>query len=396
MPNVNTGAPAALTWDLLQEIAVLRAGRSPVVGPHQIDGGAAATGAWVFEGATPAPTLATDGIDTRDKISALMGVRLRQSAAVRRAWLRVDNADVGELYGCAFGAGSDIHDTKTVAGVAGDPAATVAALKALLDADADFANWQGTASLVAGQANVLLYEFGTPTPIFINAATQAVSPFQSLAAEASQCVWRVWGMPIGTTLWAPLLDLTFGTFDTPVDLRPIDCRGFDRLYLQVVRADGAVLPLQGVRVRDDRRDTALTDSAALLEQADDTDLFSFPATLTGNVMDLLSVAETRPDFATDGFTWVGVDVEGVDTITAGFGRPVFIATYDVEAWHLLDAEWQRLEGGVFTGLTEAWAEQFDVRRARRFYLRLLTLPAGQLQRTYREIGRGDRANARAL
>lgn len=255
-------------YELIKDLAVLAQGRTPILKPA----------GWTFSGGSGKPSSLAAGIDCEGKLMALVGVRLRTTEGKRKAWLRVDTGDAGETYGFE----SDGWDV-TVAGVAGDPDATITALKGALEAEADFATAKnGTATISAFKSNILELEADEPVTYEIGSGVSG-SPYQSGIAEATGVLWRVWGLPLGVDQWALLQDQGPWFTTDAFALVPIRCAGHRRLFVEILTSDGAVLAFVGAAVRDDLSDTPLEDAAALLTTADDTTRYSFAADEAGQV-----------------------------------------------------------------------------------------------------------------
>lgn len=337
-------------YELVKELAVRRAGRAPVLVPQ----------GWAW-GANGPPMSVTSGIEVEGATGARVGVRLRQDPAWWHGWLRIDQLTVGQLYGASFGPWGQHTITAPGLTTAQDAAD---ALVAALEGDGDFVGMGGVAQVTGLDSNIVLYKFPQPTPMFLDGVSQAGTPYASFVAEASTALWRLWGLGLGQTRWALLggLRRTQG----PWALEEVSVAGLSRVYVEVVRASGAVLPFVGPGQREDRADVLLQAASQTLS-AQEAGLLAFPADAPVAVPVRVSAPEAAPSGWGD-----GVALDGAGAVLASVGALVGVTGYDLEAWvWTASGGWARANGGLWEALDGPWAERLEVGGALRFKLRVV-------------------------
>ncbi len=373
-------------YELLKRLGILGAARTPVLRPQ----------AWVFPGPpnTPSspplspgngpPTSVNDGIDLNilgeSPLVALVGVRLRASPSAHSAYLRVDTADAGRDYGAFFG---PEQEEVTVSGVASDKEATVAALKAALDISADFLGLGGAAHLVSTNNNILHYEFPQATAVQLHTGSSDVSPYQSVVNESTFAHWRLWGLPTGTNRWVLVHKLGHQVTREAQDLQPVECAGYSRLYVEVLRSDGAVLPIVGPTTLDGREEAFVEDAESQWATRE-TELLTFPTNSQGGGFERIVSAEALSTAVTLVPSYTGFDVRGIDDAQVSIVAPQGTSpTFDVEIWTFDGRAWGKAQGGSYSGLTGSWAQLLDVRGSERLWARISALSGGSpLYRSY--------------
>lgn len=260
-----------LAYSLIKEIAVLRAGRTPVVEPQ----------GWVWQGAGASPKALAEGVEVDGALVAWAGVRLRRDAVLHQAWLRIDQVDPAQFYGPTFLA--PLHQRSAVLVAGGASIVTTRdALIAALEADPDF---DGTVGAVENQDGVVALSSATPwryrlDGVTSGANTQALAPYQSLALEASRCVWRVWGLPRNLDRWVPLTAPRLSY--EAAEVLKLDVAGLRRIYVEVLEADGEVLALAGPCLLEGHEDIAVEQAANSMESMEEL-LYSFPTSRRGDL-----------------------------------------------------------------------------------------------------------------
>ena len=356
---MSTGAPLDLSYELMKDLTVLSAGRSPALSPQE---------GWIHTPNGPPIYSAlasanTDGIDVRDNIRARVGVRLRRDPAWIRSWLRCDTADAGQQYGAVI----TPHPFVTVAGTAGDPTATIAALKVAVDANAAFTTI-GVATQILSSYPAIL-EYAVPGPQMAEMwsgysgalGNSASAPYQSLMTEARSCHWRIWGRLLGHPHWQAL-----GTFSSwgPADYVDLNCSAFERIYVEVVWADGSVIALVGPCEVDTDRDIPIYDGQLLLDAQDsDAVRLAFPSSLTGAPY----YRTTSTDPVTSTLTPTdGEMTEGLDGLTVHYGWAGG-TKISVRLEVFNGSSWTRPANTDYVDIESPWCQHFElhgVKRAR--------------------------------
>lgn len=260
---------ADLGYNALQQKTLIELGLTPklITQPHIWDGRYGA-----------APTSSSSGLDTTGAARIKAGVTLRKTPGRQRAALRVDTAQAGDTIGFVVGS----HGLDTVTGYDSAPDAA-AALKAALEADATFTDdLGGTASIPTNKTNAILIEIDGLESITVGGAVQGAARVAAWA-EASWCLWRVWGRLRGTDLWCPLPGVPAQY--TTEDVGLVDCgaaaAGCDRIAIQVIAADGLVVAWVAPGGRDDQATEITEATAANLEEREGK-LYDFPLATATN------------------------------------------------------------------------------------------------------------------
>jgi hypothetical protein len=314
---------AAISWELIKDIAVRKAGRTPVPLPQS----------WVhfpIDLVRPIiPNKDTDGIEVTDAIVAKVGVRLNKVAGEFRGWLKVHTASAGVPYGVQyFGTGAGSQQ------ITGASAADVQTIidNVLADFVASF-TW-GSASQVDGEDLIewLIDEasnkyrppydppdwFKGPAVTLIDeirsdGAGMATTANQSMVCEATECTWRVWGIPLGMDEFE-LIDGNVYTSFSPYGVVDIPCAGYTKLFVEVINADGSVLPFVGPGQRDDLADQLLASALTSWGQAENA-LYTFDNANFGRI-----VPTARPAFTVPGCRGAQIKNNGNHTVpTSGTG-----------------------------------------------------------------------------
>lgn len=225
---------------------------------------------WVLTGdrdttvVDPPPSAPGDGIDVTDAIRGWIGARLSPGTLTRRMWLKIHAGDAGETYGVRFLANVPAVFEVTFTGSADIPTIT-AGLVSAMNLDASFLAIGGVASQPAGTTDIVLMTFSGSGfdsdeqfygEFIIGAGSVTGTSFQSLIPEASRVSWQMWGLTQGEGEWAQTDIRGGGQF--PLPLQQACFAGFDRVKVQILEADGVVLPVVGVGVVDPDK-TAVVD-----------------------------------------------------------------------------------------------------------------------------------------
>ena len=246
---------ATIGYELIKLLSVLNAGR---VAPPQFD-------SWRLLGdrtpvlRDPDPSSVTDGIDVSEAIKGWVGTRTSDNAATWRMYLKPHTADAGETYGVNFFAGTDDAFEVSAAGDA-DIAVVVSNLQTAFDLSAEFALAGGVADQPATNIIRLTFtglrdDLRDNAPVQVGVGTVTGIGFQSLIPEATRATWQLWALTLGTGEWArtPIR----GTSKGPQDLMKVcEFAGVARHYIQVVDANGIVLPVYAPAVNETDRATA--------------------------------------------------------------------------------------------------------------------------------------------
>lgn len=260
----------AIGYELVKELAVRRQGRSPVLTPQ----------GWVYSSASlnGAPVETTDGVDVTGAVVALVAVRLRSDPAKQKAWLRLDTLQVA-TYGLVVG-GVEVGGVVNGASLE----ATATAQKDNLNASPTFAtNLGGVASIDANHPTVVQYEIditkeGLKT--FTQGGTYATTAASSVA-EATEVIWRLWGLPVDRDVWHALgeVPVQHTRFDAAASLL-VACGPYRRLYIEVLGTDGAVLLSVGPCGVDGFTEDQVTGANTAYIAAED-DVYDFETTEKG-------------------------------------------------------------------------------------------------------------------
>lgn len=270
--NIFTETPIA--YDLMLLLAVQGKAREPIL----------RTSGFILA-PNGAPSNVNAGVDVSvggGTLLAQVGLRLQRSPSSFRSWYRVDNAGGGD-YGVQFGTVAD--GFKVSVPDAGTPPATAAALLAALEADANFAAIGGTVAVNASNSSLL--ELSTTSRVGVRVGVNGLegSPNASAVCEATFCRWRLWALFKHKTTggdyrqWA-VVGAPMRRSDEPLRLQPESTAGIERLAVEVLAADGAVLPIIGPAPREDYT-TALRDDAAKMFDNADAAVATFPSTMQG-------------------------------------------------------------------------------------------------------------------
>lgn len=233
---------------------------------------------WVWDDRyASAPSSSDDGVDTEGAARARVGVVLRKTPGRQRAVVRVDTAQGADTLGIKIG--STTPDTVT--GQTSSTAA-VTALKAAIDADADFnaGSLNGTSEVPDTQTDALLIEVDGLQAITVGTGVQG-QPRVACVAEAQWCLWRPWGRVRGTSFWMPIGEARYTTDDVGVYELGEAAAGYDRLAVEIISCDGACYGWVAAGDRDD-------DAAAVLEAvtkalaAHELKLYQFPLASASN------------------------------------------------------------------------------------------------------------------
>lgn len=276
-------------YGLVQEISILSQGRSPILQPQD----------WFYPTdnlTRPKVPASTEGIDVSGSIRTVVGVRLNKVPGQFRGWLRINAPSAGVPYGVQyFGTG---------AGSLQITGASAADVQTIIDAIlADFvANFTwGAAEQVDGydviewyidQADNKYMPPYNPPDWFLPGGTlideirsdgsgMAGVSFQNMVCEATECTFRLWGIPLGFDEYELIDDRIYSGFSPHVVL-PICSAGFKRMFVEVIGCDGIALPFVGPCERDDLADQLLSSAATELDLAE-TALMSFPAIELGRL-----------------------------------------------------------------------------------------------------------------
>lgn len=378
--------PLPLGWDGLKSAAILRQGRSPIVKPQSV----AAPLAFEPNGA---PSSSGDGQDTKDLMVAWCGVRLRRTAGKRTAWYKV-LALGGGNYGVAFGSLGSFAGNW--AGAGASTVATAAAVAVALEAWAPLIAVEGSANVHEDDTSVVVIEVPDLSlgPMSLNTLVGPIAlaqpPNASLIEEASTVVWRVWGRPLGQDWWTLLPGATFVACNED-QLVPIDCAGYDQLYVEVLSTDGVCVPVVGQCVRDDQRDVLLQDAQARNSTLYRSDLVAgLPSDHVGRGgaagIDIVAAAETPDATLYAPGSQGSIPTSGVEQVVAGFGLGDGVTAWEAQAWHLVEGVWAPMRGGTFTGDNgNGFSEAFDVEAADAFKLFVTGLTGGSVQRFHRPL-----------
>lgn len=267
---------ASLTFEIIQGLHSLSAGRGSAPAPSRPAGSRWVFSAWdgaaaAFpQGAQPYGDVGVDLSTYQDGgvLWADVGVILRRRADRQFMHLRVDTYSGSAYYG--FGVFYDARAaTPKSVNVQGttNAAATLAALLAEINADTDLApRLQGARVLT--ESGLLEVEWKIPTPcgntVGLLDGGNALSANLSMIQEATVCAWRPWGrLPNGQ--WVPLSS-AFVTHAAS-DSRKVDVSGMSRVYVEVVFANGPALPFAGPRLIDGGFDLAREDAQTALGEA---------------------------------------------------------------------------------------------------------------------------------
>jgi len=392
---MSTGGPTNLSYELMKEVAILSKGRSPAFYPQQFVynlGGTAwpqdLVGQSIFDPGVPQDGDTNLGIDTRDYILAKVGIRNRLNSRLWASYYRVDLADAGENYGISWGVGTGFS-TVTVPGITGDIPATTSAVLAALNGDPGFSGAGGVAAPVPDRDDLLIITFPVNTPTFFDIGA-SLAPFQSLASESIWTTWRVWGMPLGQTVWQRLHKVpSFASADA-FSVALVNVAGYDRIYVEVMRTEGYCLPFVAPEVRDDRRDIFLQDAAALLASRE-LSVQSFPTVSQGNLEtkgtapNIMDAPESAILTALGGIKTVGMESVQVAIL------PQVGTTFDmVQNVYHGDVAWYPINNSILSGLT-SYTDITNITPADRFIARIsAVVGGGKVFRVYREIpARGE-------
>ncbi len=336
-----------ISYAHIKSLAVLRAARAPVIYPLS----------WVFTGTSTAPSSESDGIDTEGALFSWVGVRL-QKTGQRRALLRLDDLDLAQFYGPTFLPSQKAREAVLVQGAASH-AFTLSALAAALLAHDDF---DGQAQLL-DETSILEFSDDTPWAYRLDGAedgdgnVQALAPNQSLVCEASQCIWRPWGYFEELGVWAPLTPPQ--TANTPVSLVQLPTAGLSRIYVQVLHADGSVLPLAGPCLVEGMEDVRLADAKTKMAQAE-VDFLDFPTGLRGALPEALEGTNAEPvseSGSTDHSTFFGC--EGLASATVHILPTDNVTSYTVQLVSFDGYGWAYVPNGTFASQTGPFAQTFE-------------------------------------
>jgi len=269
-------------YQLIQELSILSQGRSPILQPQ----------AWVHNLDRTSRSiipLSTDGIDVSSAIRAMVGVRLNKVPGEYRGWLKVHAASAGVPYGVNFfgtgvggltisGASSSVIQT-IIDNILADFVANFTWGSAAQVTDEDIIEW-----IFDGRAYPEHMPPYDPPDLFIGAGTLideivsnasglAGTGFASMVAEATSCTWRLWGIPLGREEYE-LISNSWTTSASPFGVKDVCCSGYTRLFVEVVSADGSVLPFVGPCERDDLSEQLISTAATSWDLAE-TELYTF-------------------------------------------------------------------------------------------------------------------------
>jgi len=274
----------SIDYELLKELAVLGAARRPALRPQGPRSGGG-TESMHFALPNGKPSSINDGValDARET-RALLGVRLQLVPDKWTAYARVDLQGGASALFSLVGEGQS--GEKWQQNQAGDvsPATVIAGWIAALNLDAAFINAfnGGLAAAVPGDTSMLTLTFDTPQRLYW-LRTGAATGDVSLGVDARTVLWRVWGLPVWHSTGAPqwqLLDrgrLRVGSGAN--DYRWMCTHGMQRVYVEVVAADGTYVPMVGpavVEYSTEPEDTALEAAANAMLAIDGEELL-FPA-----------------------------------------------------------------------------------------------------------------------
>ena len=230
---------------------------------------------WSHEAADNAarrPSGLSDGVDLLESQVALVGVYLRKKPDVRSTWLRVDVCSSGQTYGLTANGAS-------IGGVAGaaDAPATAALIKAEFEGESNFTAINGVATQLSeddGLDHIVRVDLGVHVEVLIGSG-QAKDEYATVVNEASTCLWRVWGLLKGLDTWVIASDAFASS--RPMETREVDCSPYKRIFVEVIAADGAVLPFAGGGRVPGTIATSWEAAKTKLTQLVSQDFFAWPA-----------------------------------------------------------------------------------------------------------------------
>lgn len=253
-------------YPVVEEKLLKELGRTPQLTPQ----------GWVWDGRYGAPpAAATEGVVTDGAARAKVGVTLRKTLGRQRAVLRIDTAQAGDTYGLVMNGGSSLA---TVTGYDSAPD-VVEALKTALEADSDFTDIGGTCEIPTSREGVLIAEVDVKDDrtlhTFVVGGSVQGATRAAAVAEASWCVWRVWGRLRGSEVYGPITEARFTTEPSAILDLGDEAAGYDRLFVEIIASDGAVYGWVAPGARDDRAtETTETITKALADH--EAGLVNFP------------------------------------------------------------------------------------------------------------------------
>lgn len=243
-----------------KQVNVLFGGREPVF-LHQ---------PYVTSGAADPPSSAGAGCDVSlhgGAIFGFVGVRLRKNAGRWTAWLNIHNPDAAIEYGFTVTLAGGGGYTVTSGGGSTDVDEIIEEVIAQAEAQANFTGNGGSAVRLGTSSVIELSwdEDTRPASALVGTGGVGGTDYQALTPEADNARWALWGYRSDSGRWHRL-DVGEQADNAALGARLIQARfnGFDRIAVQVIQADGAVLPWVAPCYLDDQADTYIQAASSAL------------------------------------------------------------------------------------------------------------------------------------
>jgi len=225
-------------YALLKELAVLGAGRQPVIQPQ---------GSWAYQSGNGKPTTSNQGIATEGARVAWVGCRAALSSGRASHYFRIDGYDVATTYDARVGAGSVYANETSVA--AGSAALALAELKTDFEGAAELAGLNPVGAVVSSPYDILTLTLDVP--LLQQAVDTGGTGKLYCVGDARAFAYRVWGLPLWRSdpddepVWQPIDEglVRIGTW--PAYRSLVCAAGYSRIYVETLGADGLYVPFVG-------------------------------------------------------------------------------------------------------------------------------------------------------